>query len=99
MAATPMHAANSNAVKERTADLPIDRRSPGTLTSLTAAGRRGSGLAAKLWIRQEEVETNGSLSAGRFFDAYILRTLATKDGPGYRAIFNFVNRRDDGDDA
>jgi hypothetical protein len=39
MAATPMHAASSNAVKERTADLPIDRRSPGTLTSLTAAGR------------------------------------------------------------
>jgi hypothetical protein len=28
---------------------------------------RGSGLAAaELWIRQEEVETNRSLSAGRF---------------------------------
>jgi hypothetical protein len=44
---------------------------------------RGSGLAAKLWIRQEEVETNGSLSAGRFFGVARERfrgTLADHEG-------------------
>ena len=39
MAAKPRHAASSNAVKARTADLPIDPRSPGTWTLLTAAAR------------------------------------------------------------
>jgi len=36
------------------------------------------GLATDIRIGQEKIETNGSLLADRFFDAYMLRALPTQ---------------------
>jgi len=63
MAATPMHAANSKAVKARTGRLPINRRWPGTWTVLTAAGRNVAALPGF-------VEEARSMSKKRFANVW-----------------------------
>jgi hypothetical protein len=49
-----------------------------TIAAAPSQKGRSSGLATDIRIGQEKIETNGSLLADRFFDAYMLRALPTQ---------------------
>ena len=49
-----------------------------TIAAAPSQKGRSSGLVTDIRIGQEKIETNGSLLADLFFDAYMLRALPTQ---------------------